>query len=303
MSVCRFCNRDMAQTHGCDFAPVYHHGKKYRPIKVGDPGDFYFGNTEARCGDCGAMYGHYHHANCDLERCPVCGQQLLICGCNDADLAYFPSPVEKAPATMSEVEHQATINLYNIRLIEGCRSTDHTPWYRLLLMPIQKPNGSPAYAIYQITKVTTTFCDLRACFVSGLQYEQVRSDFPEFDLDYVVPEWGKLIRLSRKKVDQLLADQDADDNPWQTLFQQHKKREKIFKILEWFYAEQTNENAPRRCCPRCGQDFMANNAIRNALSRHAKVYICDSCGRNEAVRDWNKEPIPLEDWSCAAMAK
>ena len=33
------------------------------------------------CHDCGAKLGRYHHANCDVEQCPICGGQLIGCNC------------------------------------------------------------------------------------------------------------------------------------------------------------------------------------------------------------------------------
>jgi hypothetical protein len=34
-----------------------------------------------KCRDCGANEGEYHSVNCDMERCPFCGGQLISCGC------------------------------------------------------------------------------------------------------------------------------------------------------------------------------------------------------------------------------
>ena len=52
-------------------------------------------------------------------------------------------------------------------------------------------------------------------------------------------------------------------------------------------------------CPRCGHERMDPKPVRNALSRYAKVYICDECGTDEALRDYCGSPLPLNEWSMA----
>lgn len=84
MAKCEYCNKDMLKAHGCVRIPIKHNGKEYEPIKVGDPGDWCYDSNE-RCGDCNAKYGHYHHPGCDCERCPVCGGQLISCDCIDEE--------------------------------------------------------------------------------------------------------------------------------------------------------------------------------------------------------------------------
>lgn len=34
-----------------------------------------------KCGDCGCKVNELHEVGCDLERCPVCGGQLVSCNC------------------------------------------------------------------------------------------------------------------------------------------------------------------------------------------------------------------------------
>lgn len=50
-------------------------------------------------------------------------------------------------------------------------------------------------------------------------------------------------------------------------------------------------------CPRCGYYRMDEKPVRNALSRHADVYICNQCGTDEAIRGMIKTVLPLTEWA------
>lgn len=50
-------------------------------------------------------------------------------------------------------------------------------------------------------------------------------------------------------------------------------------------------------CPRCGMFSVKNRLHTNALSRHASVYVCDACGTDEAIRDFGKQVLPMEEWA------
>lgn len=59
--------------------------------------------------------------------------------------------------------------------------------------------------------------------------------------------------------------------------------------------QRTGEIGP---CPRCGYRPMNPRLMLNALSRHADVYICESCGMEEAMMDAaHKPPLSLVEWA------
>ena len=43
---------------------------------------------------------------------------------------------------------------------------------------------------------------------------------------------------------------------------------------------------------------MKANIHTNALSRHAGIYICDTCGTEEALLKFMHNPLPMHEWAC-----
>lgn len=79
-ATCELCGQHMSKSSGCTCKTVYSGKDTYPRIPFGD---VYTTKTE-RCPDCNAAPGKYHHLNCDMEICPVCGGQLLGCECDIA---------------------------------------------------------------------------------------------------------------------------------------------------------------------------------------------------------------------------
>lgn len=75
-----------------------------------------------------------------------------------------------------------------------------------------------------------------------------------------------------------------------------EEAKKLLKSLMELQEDNTRDYAFP--CPRCGYDRMDKRPTRNALSRRFDVYICNTCGMEEALMDAaGKDPLPLNEWA------
>jgi len=80
MVKCGQCNQELSGPNAADSCtsdPIKFDGdpKKY------PPSTYHFDEPSGRCHDCNIKHGGFHHAGCDVERCPKCGGQLISCDC------------------------------------------------------------------------------------------------------------------------------------------------------------------------------------------------------------------------------
>jgi len=80
MVKCKVCNQEMLTADSCTKKTLIINGKEVERNTV------YF-DVNKRCHDCGILnkVGNIHHLGCDMERCPVCGVQLIGCRCDKED--------------------------------------------------------------------------------------------------------------------------------------------------------------------------------------------------------------------------
>lgn len=90
---CDLCQRHMLEADGCN--KTFFTGGKLRGRVDRQPYPGGWG-PNGRCHDCGCKIGHYHHMGCDVERCPVCHNQMLGCEClegaDEFEYANAPKP-------------------------------------------------------------------------------------------------------------------------------------------------------------------------------------------------------------------
>ena len=75
MAKCADCNLEMSdpKTDACLFDIIQIDGTNYKRST------YHFEEPDGRCHDCNIKHGQVHHGGCDVERCPVCGLQLISC--------------------------------------------------------------------------------------------------------------------------------------------------------------------------------------------------------------------------------
>ena len=62
------CKVKMVQVNGKLHRRTTHHEDRDDPCEV-----------------CGVFPGGIHHLGCDIEECPVCGDQFTVCECDDVE--------------------------------------------------------------------------------------------------------------------------------------------------------------------------------------------------------------------------
>lgn len=82
MRLCELCKQNKTKVNSCI-------KRMEGQIPFGsESDDWTFDGLSSVCGACGVTLGGFHHPGCDVEECPKCHEQLLICDCDLTKLYY-----------------------------------------------------------------------------------------------------------------------------------------------------------------------------------------------------------------------
>lgn len=76
MAICDSCDQEMTTAKECTFNAIRFPDGKWM-LRSSE----HFDEKSGRCHDCNVIHGRIHHYGCDVERCPMCGDQLISCDC------------------------------------------------------------------------------------------------------------------------------------------------------------------------------------------------------------------------------
>lgn len=78
---------------------VFYKKKNADDMEFIDPMNLSLDSKKAICHDCKVEEGQLHRPNCDMERCPNCGGQLISCGCTieEVDAVGYKIPWIQIP--------------------------------------------------------------------------------------------------------------------------------------------------------------------------------------------------------------
>lgn len=81
---CTACGKEMAPGNGCT-VHTYNMPTGIQADRIPWGSEHHYPPPQEgkACHDCNATPGQYHHIGCDMEECPKCHGQLLMCDCWD----------------------------------------------------------------------------------------------------------------------------------------------------------------------------------------------------------------------------
>jgi hypothetical protein len=82
MATCDDCKQEMRFARSCSLPAINIQGISHLRVRFGSERPKF---RSQRCGDCNVARGGLHHLGCDIERCPLCGGQLISCACLDGE--------------------------------------------------------------------------------------------------------------------------------------------------------------------------------------------------------------------------